>query len=404
MTRGLWRSYRFRDPLGEIHIVDRGAPAPKDGVLRNSPYFFLMQRLPFLHDCGAGGGSSNDREMVRLLDDLGPPDTRARAMDAGHRLRAADRWADEIRLRFDVYEVRFARVIAPLDGEDEPVLGPDPNGEAAPRSKSWVGLTLVDQEAAPVPNRKYRIVAPDGTMHDGTLDSKGAAILRDLDPGNCQIWCPYVEPHEETSYEVQEGDHISGIAQRFGFDDYSVVWNDPGNADLRSKRQDPHVLQPGDTVVIPEVKGQPPANKPTGARHKFQIQRSPLVVRIKFLGLRKKPITGATFTVADVTSLTTDGDGLIETAIDKTAASVVLDGTSTHVDLTAGDLNPSDDASEQGWRARLFNLGFLWDSNVEDTDDEMTLAIADFQAQYSLPATGQLDGSTMGKLLQVYGC
>jgi hypothetical protein len=49
-------------------------------------------------------------------------------------------------------------------------------------------------------------------------------------------------------------------------------------------------------------------------------------------------------------------------------------------------------------------MGFLWDATVEDTDDEMVIALQDFQAQYSLTISGQLDDATKQQLLKVHGC
>ena len=259
-------------------------------------------------------------------------------------------------------------------------------------------LVLVDQTGTPVPNRPYRVIKPDGTTVDGTLDSNGAAMLKDLDPGNC-----YVEPRAAATYEVKPGDHISGIAQTFGFDDYNDVWTHPDNADLAAQRTDPHVLQPGDTLAIPEVKAAPAANKPTSAKHPFQIKQSPLKLRLTLLDLQAKAISGAQITVAGA-SLTTDGNGLVEATIDKTAKDATLDSSGTEVDLAPGGLNPSDDPTDAGYKARLYNLGFLWDDTVDDADDEMVIALQDFQAQYSLQVSGQLDDATKAQLLQVYGC
>jgi N-acetylmuramoyl-L-alanine amidase len=288
------------------------------------------------------------------------------------------------------------------DEEVERALGPD--SRPTPQDTTvWIGIKLVDEAGAPVPARPYRVVTPDGETIDGQLDSNGAAMIRTLKtPGTCKVSCPYVAPHGSLTYTVKPGEHISGIAQAYGFDDYRDVWNHPENADLRQQRPDPHVLQPGDHVYIPEAKDQP-ASKPTGAQHTLSIKRSPLKVRIKFVDLANKPLAAAKFTLGGAT-ISTDRTGLAEATIDKGAAAVPLDGANTHVALNAGNLNPSDDATAMGWRARLFNLGFLWDPMVDDTDDEMTIALQDFQAQYSLPVTGQLDDATKSQLLQSYGC
>ena len=52
--------------------------------------------------------------------------------------------------------------VVPVDTAGETVLGPDSSQDATPPSRSWIGLVLVDQDGTPVPNRRYRIVKPDG--------------------------------------------------------------------------------------------------------------------------------------------------------------------------------------------------------------------------------------------------
>src|SRR6202020_572625 len=74
-------------------------------------------------------------------------------------------------------------VVIPLDTPSDAVLGPESSQDAAADTKSWVGLTLVDQTGTPVPNRPYRVIKPDGTTVDGLLDSNGAAMIQGLDPG-----------------------------------------------------------------------------------------------------------------------------------------------------------------------------------------------------------------------------
>jgi hypothetical protein len=49
-------------------------------------------------------------------------------------------------------------------------------------------------------------------------------------------------------HTVRQGEHVSGIAQKYGFTDYSAIWNDPNNAALQSQRQNNNVLNPGDQV------------------------------------------------------------------------------------------------------------------------------------------------------------
>jgi hypothetical protein len=162
------------------------------------------------------------------------------------------------------------------------------------------------------------------------------------------------------------------------------------------------VLVPGDALTIPEVKAQPAANKPTGAKHPFTMTRTPLKLRIKVLDRAAKPMAGVPVTV-NGTALTSDGTGLVETAIDKTAQTLPMTDPDTTFQLAVGTINPADDATDAGYKARLFNLGFLWDPAVADTDDEMIIALQDFQAEYSLSISGQLDDATKAQLSQTYG-
>jgi hypothetical protein len=343
----------------------------------------------------------------RLLGDA-PPSSRVGSrldVDTVRMTSIADELLAAVRAgRLVVRRQETRTLLVPAEDDDEPVLGPAPASDDAPDTASWIGVVLLDQDGAPVAGKRYRIQQADGTTSEGTLDDHGTAFVRNIPPGNCQVWCPLVDAHPKTTYEVKPGDHVSGIAESFGFDDFSAVWGDPGNGDLSGQRTNPHVLQPGDAVTVPEVKGDATANKPTGAKHTFTIKRSPLKLRLKMLDLAAKPVTGAQVSV-DGAPLTTDGDGLVEAKVDKGKRDADLDmPTGAEMDLAVGGLNPNDDTSDAGYKARLFNLGFLWDPAVGDGDDEMTIALEDFQAQYGLDISGQLDDATKSQLVQVYGC
>jgi hypothetical protein len=288
-----------------------------------------------------------------------------------------------------------------VDGPGELLLGLPPLRDA-PDSTTWIGLRLVNQNGDPVPGRAYRVVAPDGTLFDGTLDQAGTATLNDMDPGTCKISCPYVTPHPSTTHLVSDGEHISGIAFRYGFDDYTVVWSRSENADLRSERPNPHELVPEDEVFVPALANRPVA-RPTGARHIFVIQQSPLKLRLRLLGLDMSPVTNALVTILGAPQAT-DGDGMVGVDIDKTARVTFAKVCGTDLALQIGRLAPIDDPSDAGWRARLFNLGFLWDPNAEEGDEELHIALEDFQAECGLPVTGAIDDATMGQLAQVHGC
>jgi N-acetylmuramoyl-L-alanine amidase len=390
----LARRWRVRDLANDLVIEVATLPARGDHGLRG------LWELDGLLRRAAHGETALRTTLLAVRRALGPTLVQGDT--------SLERLAEELRSALRAGRVVLRRapvptivVAAPADDEREAI---GPSDEADPSaSKTWVTIRLQDQNGAPVADRPYRIVAPGGAVFDGKLDSNGSAVVKGLDPGSCQIWCPRFEPHASATHAVQPGEHASGIAEAYGFDDLASVWRHPDNADLQQQRPDAHVLHPGDSLAIPELKDNR-ADKPTGAKHTFTIRRSPLKLRLKLLDLASRPLSGVSVTVADA-SLTTDGDGLVETTVEKSARDVALtEGSAQPMTISVGALDPSDDATETGWRARLYNLGYLADSSAGADSDEMLIALQDFQAQYSLPLSGQLDDATKAQLVQTYGC
>src|ERR1019366_6809345 len=77
-------------------------------------------------------------------------------------------------------------------------------------------------------------------------------------------------------YVVKQGDHLSGIADAYGFPSYKKIWNHPNNGALKALRQNPNVLFPGDSVYLPDREEQS-YSKPTDARHKFTLTSQTLL-------------------------------------------------------------------------------------------------------------------------------
>ncbi len=59
--------------------------------------------------------------------------------------------------------------------------------------KTWIEIRLIDDEGNPVPNEKYRLVLPDGSTAEGSLDANGWARRDDIDPGSCQVSFPNID-------------------------------------------------------------------------------------------------------------------------------------------------------------------------------------------------------------------
>ncbi len=205
------------------------------------------------------------------------------------------------------------------------------------------------------------------------------------------------------THVVQQGEHISLLAERYGFASADTLWMAPDNAELRALRSSPNVLFAGDELVVP-LKEQRLVECSTGTLHKFFLDRLNVRLRLRFLDLARQPITGAQaeadFGIPDADQ--TDGDGLLAIRIGRSerGGRVVLERGV--VDVFVGHLDPVEE--ETGVRGRLSNLGYLI-GEIEDADDveELSFALEEFQADYELPVTKEIDDATRAKLVEVHG-
>lgn len=205
-------------------------------------------------------------------------------------------------------------------------------------------------------------------------------------------------------HHVVQGDHLARIAAQHGFARLETIWDHPANAELRRLRDSPHQLVPGDVVAIPE-REVGDATCPTGQRHVFVCQRSPLRLRLRVLDFTRAPLSGVGGLLAfgEAVDVTTDGDGLLELALDPAAELGALTLPQGRVDLRIGHLDPVDE--ETGLRARLSNLGYLIGAiEAADEVEELRFALQEFQADHDLPCTGQPDAATLSALRDAHGC
>ncbi|CAN5286891.1 hypothetical protein BH10PSE17_BH10PSE17_33490 [soil metagenome] len=208
-----------------------------------------------------------------------------------------------------------------------------------------------------------------------------------------------------TTHVVAPGEHLSGIAEKFGFRDFHTVWDHPSNAALKKQRVNPHVLHPGDSVFIPD---KTPRNDPapTDQKHQYRLDSTDLKLRIALRDFDNQPMTGmaCVLVVAGRTfNLKSDGDGIVQTPIPKSATDGVLRLPELDVEhaLKIGFLEPLDE--DAGWHARLINLGY-YDGQVEDADsDQIRSAVEEFQCDNQLTINGELDGATRAKLKEIHG-
>lgn len=235
------------------------------------------------------------------------------------------------------------------------------------------------------------------------------------------------------THQVEQGEHISGIAARHGFADWHVIWDDPANADLKKKR-DPHVLFPGDGPVIPDRLEKDEAGRTT-AVHTFQVDLPPLFLRLKVLDWDGIPVKDANCHLGlesfTLDAIRTSTKGFLEHEIQRLARKAELtafdpikkpSGTlpfaQIRFDLRIGHLDPETTFS--GQQARLNNLGYFAGFSNNDIA-QFRWAVEEFQRDHLFPSgvkavpkiepasddtnatTGIQDVATRNKLKVVHG-
>jgi N-acetylmuramoyl-L-alanine amidase len=208
-----------------------------------------------------------------------------------------------------------------------------------------------------------------------------------------------------TAHTIQQGEHLSKIAAQYGFFDYKTIWDHASNADLKKKRVNPHALLPGDVLQIPD-KNPKQVSKPTTALHKFKVARGKLKLRLKLRDFDNEPIANTDCELeieGKKQSLTTNGDGLIETDVEPTAEAgkLVVPSLDLEIPVQIGHLDPHDE--ESGWLGRLINLGYGDDGFGASSEEALRADIEEFQCDHDLKVTGELDDATKAKLKEVHG-
>lgn len=214
-----------------------------------------------------------------------------------------------------------------------------------------------------------------------------------------------------TRHVVKPGECFASLAARYGFEDYSVLYNHPANAKLKQIRPNPNVLYPGDVVIIPE--NEPKKLKLATARtHPIKVRRPKKELRVVLKDDQGKALTSAPYTLSIDGSDppeegTTDGSGLLKHRVPTDAQSVLVEISGLRLRLRLGRLAPlrdTPDAGVRGTQTRLFNLGY----SVGALDGKMSrsthVAIAMFQHDREMPVDGELSPELVERLMSEHGC
>jgi hypothetical protein len=207
-----------------------------------------------------------------------------------------------------------------------------------------------------------------------------------------------------TVHSVQQGEHLSEIAQACGFRTIAPIWDHPQNADLRSRRGTGNVLLAGDQLFIPD-KVVTTAPRSTGARHRFRARTEMLHLRLTLLDIAGAPMADAECQLTvegKVHQLVTDGQGWLDLEIPRNARSGLLTLSGTRIPIQIGSLDPIDEGN--GTLVRLINLGY-YRGPLDPVDEaELLSAIEEFQCDTGLEVTGACDESTLATLQAEHGC
>jgi hypothetical protein len=222
------------------------------------------------------------------------------------------------------------------------------------------------------------------------------------------------------THNVKPGEYMEIIADDEGFTNYTLIYNDALNQNLRTLRPNPHILYPGDPVVIPDkIPRQEPAQ--TDKKHTFHMADSGMVeltVNIRRNGkpfanrqykltytAKKKGVVSDGSPALTTTTLSdhTDSKGLLKKKIPIGAmmAELTFPGSPPYTrKLDVGFLHPITVAS--GVQMRLNNLGFGCGRPTGGSSAAYTAALQAFQRKNQLNVTGMADSSTLDKLRSEY--
>ena len=214
------------------------------------------------------------------------------------------------------------------------------------------------------------------------------------------------------NYTVKQGDHVPGLARRFGFSDFEEIWNHANNAELKAKRENPNVLFPGDSLYIPD-REQGLYPRPTEQRHKFKVKGKTLKLCLILKDQYEEPIANAPCILqvdSESHQLTSDADGKLELEIPPTAGDsqlVIQDTDQTPyggltIPIRIGYLDPVDEVT--GQQGRLRNLGYFTGDIDGNASPAFEMAVEEFQCEQKLTVDGICGPQTQAKLKEVYGC
>ena len=190
-------------------------------------------------------------------------------------------------------------------------------------------------------------------------------------------------------HTVEPGETIQTIAKDYGFRQWRRIFEHPQNRRLREERPNPEVLAPGDTVFVPELE---PKSEPARVDEEtvFVLAK---VRRQLVLSLRDADGAGLAGTPYTLRVDETEHHGVVDAqgrirhdiAVEARSGTLALEVDEDQlvsIELEIGALDPVE--TDEGVRARLYNLGFMHCTEGE-AGPELADAMATFRESSGLP-------------------
>lgn len=202
-------------------------------------------------------------------------------------------------------------------------------------------------------------------------------------------------------YQVRAGECLQSIASEHGHF-WKTVWDHGDNADVRSARKDPMVIQRGDRLTIPPI-DPGGVSGATEKRHRFRRKGVPAVLKFQMLrdGEPRKDEPWVLELDGHRQEGETDGDGRFSVQIPPGSRRGVLRvGEGVHetvqtIDL--GHLDPFD--TVLGTQQRLTNLGFYEGPENGEWSEQVKQAIDSFLGQTET----EVSKATLEKIRDAHG-
>ncbi len=203
-------------------------------------------------------------------------------------------------------------------------------------------------------------------------------------------------------YVIRQGDYLSQLAYRFGFD-ATEVWNHSSNEALRRVRENPEVLAPGDVLFLPQAPPRRPLTVNDGTTNRFSANVPTTNVSLKLRDPEGRPIANKAYRVtgtpAEITG-SSDGEGNVSFRVPVHSGEVRLvfdEGGSVRVNV--GHMDPVQTAS--GALKRLQHLGYQAPVSMEP-EYALRMMIMRFQRDHGLTVNGTMDDPTASALVSAH--